>query len=102
FLVRHHAEVLVDPAVAVVVATVQRVLIHATVVVVIDTPERAGLPGAGAPHAVVRIERGPPLEHRPARDARRAAGRHGAHPQLRAPEQLVAAAARELERGIEA
>jgi hypothetical protein len=101
-LVRDHAEVLVDPAVAVVVAAIDRVLVDSAIVVVVEVPERPGLPGARAAHAVVRVQGRSPLEHRPARDAHGSAGGHGANPQLRMPEELVTAASRELERGVEA
>ena len=59
-LLRGHVEVLVHEPVAVVVAAVHDLLVHAAVAVVVHVPAPAGIACHGAPHAVVRRERRTP------------------------------------------
>src|SRR5262249_6583259 len=92
---------LVDAAVPVVVAAVQDLFVDAAVAVVVNVRVRAGIARVQDAHRVGGVQRGPPLEHRSTRDPQLALLGAGADPQLRVIQQLLPAAARELERRIE-
>src|SRR5262249_20604372 len=96
-----HAEVLVHLAVAVVIAAVEELLVDPAVAVVVHPGECAGLPRVRRAHVILGVERGAPLHERSAGDAERPLRAPATHPEIALAEHLLAAAARELERGVE-
>ncbi len=100
-LVARKRQVLVHLPVAVVVLAVEDLLVHLAVAVVVHPASAPGAPAPADAHLVVGVEGRAPLGQRAARDAALAVLLQRPDPEVAVLQQLDAAAARVLERGIE-
>ena len=100
-LLRGEAQVLVDLAVTVVVDAVQELLVDPAVAVVVEHRARPAVAGVAATYDIRVRQGGTELEHRAARDPLRAVLAHRTDPQLGVFQALVARALGELERRVE-